>query len=66
MSRPDSSPRLKRHGDGWVIVSPRLAKAAKGLDLSTRGTRQELDERDREELLEWAPYRRRANALLDG
>lgn len=63
---PESSPLvLRRSGDGWVLVHSRLAKAAKGLDLSTRGTPEELAERDREELAFWAPYRQRANALLD-
>jgi uncharacterized phage-associated protein len=39
-----------------------LARAQAGLDLSERGTRAELDERDEAELLAWANARRRANA----
>jgi hypothetical protein len=65
---PDSSPSelpLYRRGNGWVLVNARLAEAAKHLDLSTRGTPEELAERDREEVAFWAPFRRRANALLD-
>lgn len=70
MAMPDSSPQapqapgLYRRGDGWVLINARLAEAAKRLDLSTRGTPEELAARDREELAFWAPYRRRANALL--
>jgi len=66
MYGPDSSPRFLRRGDGWVLIHARLAAAAKRLDLSTRGTREEIAARDRDEMAFWAPFRRRANAHLDG
>jgi hypothetical protein len=43
-----------------TVRSPRLRAAYESLDLTQRGTREELDERDRHELAAWAPARRRA------
>jgi hypothetical protein len=39
-----------------------LAQAQAGLDLTQRGTRAEVDERDEAELIAWSNARRRANA----
>jgi len=46
------------------IENSSLARAQAALDLSEKGTRAELDERDRTEFLAWSDARRRANAAL--
>jgi hypothetical protein len=43
-----------------MVRSPRLRAAYESLDLTQRGSREELDERDRQELAAWATARRRA------
>jgi hypothetical protein len=42
------------------VRNSRLRSAYESLDLTQRGTREELDERDRAELAAWEPARRRA------
>jgi hypothetical protein len=44
-----------------TVRSSRLAQAQAGLDLTQRGSRQELDERDVVEMAAWANARRRAS-----
>ncbi len=43
-----------------AVHSRRLRAAYESLDFSQRGSREDLDERDRQELAAWAPARRRA------